>query len=363
MFEILESDQYAEFETFNLHHKNGSFLQSIHWSSVKQNWGQAVVVSRDLSGAIRGGMNIITQELKGYGKNYLYATRGPVMDYEDEETFQDLVAGVCELSKRLNGFHFRMDPPVLSDNQAFIEMAKHYGFEYDPTTVDGDTIQRRCSYQLDLTKFHGDVDALFESFHPKWRYNIRLAARKGVECRICGEEALDEWYALYKTTGLRDNFVNRPISYIRHFLEAYGEHARLYMCYYDGKPISGAICTNYAGKTSYVYGASSNEERNRMPNHLMQWNMMLWAMETGCDVYDFREIPMNLAPNGSQYGIYKFKQGFNGEVVTYASEFNLIFDRAVKEASDQERIRQAQEIQRMKAEEKAKALEKAKVNG
>ena len=66
---------------------------------------------------------------------------------------------------------------------------------------------------------------------------------------------------------------------------------------------------------------------------------------------------MNLDPNGSQYGIYNFKQGFNGEVVTYASEFNLIFDRAVKEASDQARIQQAQAIQKMKAEEQAKAKE------
>ena len=358
MFEILEKSQYGEYEEFNAHHPNGSFLQSIHWSEVKQNWGQAVIVSRKANGKISGGMNIITQELKGYGKNYLYATRGPVMDYRDEETFADLVKGVRELSKRLNGFHFRMDPPVLANNKNFIEMAKRYGFEYDPTTVDGDTIQRRCSYQLDLTQFHGDIDELYQSFHPKWRYNIRLAARKGVECRVCGLDALDEWYKLYKTTGLRDNFVTRPESYIRQFLLAFGDNARLYMCYYDGKPLSGAICTNYAGKTSYVYGASSNEERNRMPNHLMQWNMMLWAMETDCTVYDFREIPMNLDEKGSQYGIYNFKKGFNGEVVTYASEFNLIFDRAVKEASEQARIRQQQEIQKMKAEEQAKALKK-----
>jgi hypothetical protein len=41
----------------------------------------------------------------------------------------------------------------------------------------------------------------------------------------------------------------------------------------------------------YIFGASSNEKRNLMPNHLMQWTMMQWAKDNGCTSYDFRGVP------------------------------------------------------------------------
>ena len=349
MYELLQKEQHSEYEEFASQHANGSFMQSIGWAKVKNNWGHHVLVSRGRNGRIKGGVSILTQELRGYGKNYLYAPRGPVMDYDDEETFSDLMEGIRDVAKERDAFHFRMDPMVSSDDQGFIDMARRHGFLYNPITRDGDTVQRRCSYIIDLTKFRGDTGTLYNSFLPKWRYNIRLAQKKGVECRICGTEALGDFMKLYQETGLRDNFVARPESYICRIIDSFGEKARLYMCYVDERPISGAVCINYAGRTSYVYGASSGSERNRMPNHLMQWNMMLWAMESGCSVYDFREIPMNRDGTDPLDGIYRFKKGFNGEVITYAGEFDLIFDEEVKRASDLERERQREEILKMKS--------------
>ena len=96
---------------------------------------------------------------------------------------------------------------------------------------------------------------------------------------------------VYQVTGQRDGFNTRPMSYFERMLDALGEQVRLYLCYYEGQPISGAITTNYAGKTCYVYGASDNAFRNVMPNHLMQWEMIQWAVDTGCVVYDFRASP------------------------------------------------------------------------
>lgn len=93
------------------------------------------------------------------------------------------------------------------------------------------------------------------------------------------------------------------------------------MCYYNGEPLSGAVATQYAGKTCYVYGASTAQHRNVMPNYLMQWNMICWAVENGCSIYDFQGIPFYKNENHPNYGVYRFKQGFNGEVLTYAGEF------------------------------------------
>ena len=118
-------------------------------------------------------------------------------------------------------------------------------------------------------------DEIFSSFHSKWRYNIRLAVRKGVSCKYYGVEKLDDFCELMQATGKRDGFAIRSKEYFEKFLYAFEENARLYMCYSpDGEAISGALTVRYGNRVSYVYGASSDTQRNLMPNYLMQWNMI-----------------------------------------------------------------------------------------
>ena len=61
-----------------------------------------------------------------------------------------------------------------------------------------------------------------------------------------------------------------------------------------------------------------------MPNYLMQWTMMQWALRSGCAFYDFQGVPHYDNPSHPNYGVYRFKQGFGGNVVTFAGEFDKI---------------------------------------
>jgi hypothetical protein len=118
----------------------------------------------------------------------------------------------------------------------------------------------------------------------------------------------------------------RPKSYFTRFLTAMGDHARLYMGTCKGQTVCGAIAVNFSNKCCYVYGASDNVYRDAMPNYLMQWEMMRWALQTGCEVYDFQGISGNLSEeNNPLYGLYRFKRGFPGEVVELVGEFELVY--------------------------------------
>ena len=73
----------------------------------------------------------------------------------------------------------------------------------------------------------------------------------------------------------------------------------------------------------YLWGASSNEERNRMPNYAVQWEAMRWARELGCTEYDLFGIPdKDETTLESQFqhrrdgawGLYGFKRGFGGHI-------------------------------------------------
>ena len=61
-----------------------------------------------------------------------------------------------------------------------------------------------------------------------------------------------------------------------------------------------------------------------MPNYLMQWSMIRWAIESNCFLYDFLGIPVNADPASPMIGVYRFKKGFNGEILGYVGEFDYV---------------------------------------
>ncbi len=322
--EILRREQYPEYEEFVSGHPRGEFMQSTRWQEVKSNWKWEAVVSRDGEGRIVGACGVLIQKMPLFGTTFLYAPRGPVCDIHDQQVLADLKAGVDQLAKTYNAHLFKMDPDVAADDQEFLRLMDKMGFArfYGP---DGfETIQARFNYRLYL---QGRTEAeLMAGFTQKTRYNIRVARKHGVEVRPVGPERLDDFMKIYQVTGARDGFNTRPKEYFQRMLSALGPHCRLYMGFYEGQAICGAIATNYAGKTCYVYGASDNAHRNVMPNYLMQMEMIRWAVETGCAVYDFQGISGDMEnENGHMYGLYRFKRGFGGQVDELAGEFNYLY--------------------------------------
>ena len=97
------------------------------------------------------------------------------------------------------------------------------------------------------------------------------------------------------------------------------------MAYYKDKPISGIIDIIYGNKIWYLYGASSNENRNLMPNYLLQWEMIKKAIETKKEIYDFRGVSGVLDKSHPQYGLYRFKKGFGAEFTEFIGEVYFNF--------------------------------------
>lgn len=322
--EILPQNKYSEYEEFVKSHPKGTITQSARWAKVKKNWKHDIVVSRSSNGEIKGGMLILTKSIPILGYSLLYSPRGPVCNYDDHHTLADLMQGVKQIRKKRHGYLFKTDPYILSEDQNHITQFTEMGFNFTPNLKDFETVQSRHNYMLlDIDKM--SKEELLKSFHSKWRYNIRLAARKGVVCKVCGKEALADFYLLYRETAQRDNFAPRALIYFANMMDALGDYCRLYMCYYNNMPVSGAICTQFAGKTCYIYGASTAQHRNVMPNYLMQWEMIQWALDNHCSVYDFQGIPVDLSGNSSTHGVYRFKHGFRGKEMLFAGEFDMVY--------------------------------------
>lgn len=323
---------YEEYEDFIKSHKQSSFTQSINWQKVKNNWGFEGVVSRNEEGKIVGACSVLIQKIDKTKTSFLYAPRGPVCDLHDKAVLMDLKAGLDCLAEKYNAHSVKLDPDISIEDKEFIELMKSIGFSHKTGGKNFGTIQARFNYRLYVNG--RTEEEIFMDLTQKTRYNVRVAKRKGVEVRVVGEEYLDDFVRLMKTTGQRDGFNVRPKEYFKRMLDSLGEHARMYMSFYEDKPVSAAITTNYGGKTCYVYGASDNVYRNVMPNYLIQWEMIRWALETGCWVYDFQGVSGDLSEDNPLYGLYRFKKGFNGTLDELAGEFDYIYNKQAQDIID-----------------------------
>jgi len=62
-----------------------------------------------------------------------------------------------------------------------------------------------------------------------------------------------------------------------------------------------------------------------MATYLIQWEMIRWAVETDCTVYDFQGVSGNMSEYDPLYGLYRFKRGFGGTLDELAGEFDYIY--------------------------------------
>ena len=52
-----------------------------------------------------------------------------------------------------------------------------------------------------------------------------------------------------------------------------------------------------------------------MPNYLLQWEAIRWAKAEGCTIYDFWGAPDEFVESDPLWGVWRFKDGFQGDVV------------------------------------------------
>ena len=327
MVEFVTKETLEEYEAFVAAHPKGHFLQSHAWSKQKPEWTWEGIIVRAEDGAIRGAMSVLIRRAPSLPYSIMYAARAPVCDIHDKATLAELLDGAKKLASKYRAYVFKLDPDVVLTDTEFADIMTSLGFRHRDTGKNFSGIQPRFVFRLGVEG--RDTEELMASFHSKTRYNIRVAERKGVEVKLCGLEAVGDFSDMMLETGVRDGFVVRNREYFENMLKNLGENCRLYMAYSGDIPIAGTLAIHYGDKVWYLYGASSNKYRNFMPNYLLQWHMIQWAVELGCRIYDFRGVSGDLSEDNPLYGLYRFKKGFNGDLVEFCGEYDYIFNKPV----------------------------------
>ena len=177
------------------------------------------------------------------------------------------------------------------------------------------------------------IEEILSRMKPKTRYNIRLAEKKGVTVRSWID--IESFHGMMLVTGRRDGFGIHSLEYYKRAYELLHPKGmgEIFVAEYAGKPLAALFVACYGNRAYYLYGASTDEERNRMPTYLLQWEAIKWAKAHGCEEYDLWGVPdedeATLEANfetrhDGLWGVYRFKRGFGGELRRAAQAMDRI---------------------------------------
>ena len=306
-------------------------LQSWAWGEMKAQtgWRAKRLVWHDatpLAAAPVGAASLLIRRLdRRLPVAVAYVPKGPILDWSNASLVDEVLGQIEAEARRAGALFIKIDPDVRADvdpGQAVMTALRRRGWH-----LSADQIQYRNTVISDLTP---DEDALLAAMKPKWRYNIRLAERRGVVVRDGTAADLPAFYAMYAETGQRDGFLVRPFDYYhaiwaRFLADGLGH---VLLAEVEGAPVAGLFLFRYGPTAWYFYGASTAQSRDLMPNHALQWAAMRWAKAAGCTRYDWWGAPNVLDESDPMWGVFRFKQGFGGEFTPWIGAWDYPVSRA-----------------------------------
>jgi peptidoglycan pentaglycine glycine transferase (the first glycine) len=334
----------AAWDAFVERRADGHALQTSAWAALKSRFGwDASRVAVLSAGQVMAGASVLFRRLPFGLGTLAYIPKGPLVDWDNALLVSALFDGLNKLCRARRAFALKLEPDLENDERrttndegnVLLPDILPSSFVLRPSSP----VQPRRTILLDLTTTE---DELLAAMHQKTRYNIRLAARKCVIVREGTENDLPAFYALTQVTGARDNFGVHSADYYRAAFELFAPRgwarllvAEVHEADIDPKPIAAIMVFAFGNKAWYMYGASADEHRERMPNHALQWEAIRWAKSKGCATYDLWGVPdedgatleaQYLERSDRLWGVYRFKRGFGGRLVQYIGAFDRVYN-------------------------------------
>ncbi|NUP98453.1 MAG: peptidoglycan bridge formation glycyltransferase FemA/FemB family protein [Armatimonadetes bacterium] len=325
--ELAPADQ-ATYDAFVGQHELNDFAQAWAWGEVK---GRGEWTPRR-AGLFRGDELVAAAQVLfrrlPLGRSLAYASRGPIVDLTTSAGASERAAlfdGLEQLCRRERAICLKLDPCLPVGNELFLALCGARPTPGQEGRFGG--TQPRFVMRLDLRP---GLEAVMAGFKADYRTRIRKSERRGVTVRQA--ESASDWQAFYNLlleTAERQQFTVRAKSYFDAIAaELTGAcRASVLLAEREGRCVGAILCIRYGHTAWYLYGGMNDEGREHYSGYLLQWRAMEWAVEAGCETYDFRGVAPPEAVDSPLYGLNRFKSGFGPELVEWVGEYDVVLDR------------------------------------
>lgn len=327
---MMRCEQREVWDRYVAAHPHGHLLQSWGWGELKASSGWRplrLALWDERQQSLVGAAQVLRRSgaRVPFQAGYLaYIPKGPLLDWRQVEQCAAFVEQLSAYLRQHGALALLIEPA--QELEVTSESAAGAQDCFAPLQLyPAPAVQPLRTIRLDLQP---GEETLRANMKEKWRYNLRLAERKGVIVRPAqSEHDVRAWYELLQTTSQRDDFGIHTLDYYLRAWNLFAPHeqARLLLAEHEGTLLAGIFVGLFAREGIYLYGASSNERRNLMPNYLLQWQAILWAKQQGATSYDFWGIPATDDAQEAMAGVYRFKSGWGGRVVNYVGCFEHAF--------------------------------------
>jgi len=300
----------SDWNNFLSQHPNAHLLQTGEWGELKSafEWKPIRIVSGD------SGVQILFRKLP-LGFTIAYIPKA--------NPDQSLLPEIDSICKQNHAIFLKLEPD--SWDSEFI--VQHSSFIISPHNIQP---PRTIIINIRFTE-----EEILAKMKQKTRYNIRLAEKKGVTVRAWDD--IEAFHKMMLVTGGRDGFGIHSLEYYKRAYELLHPKGlgEILVAGYEGKLLAALFVARNGHRAYYLYGASTDEERNRMPTYLLQWEAMKWAKVHGCEEYDLWGVPdedeATLEANfetrhDGLWGVYRFKRGFGGELKRAAQAMGRVYN-------------------------------------
>lgn len=288
-------------------------LQSNAWGEFRQKTGIKVAKADNL---------LITIHPVPYTSFTIgYLPKGPDIDKE-------MLNKLTDVGKKYNCIFIQIEPNVEKNT-------KEYKFKHLYKAAH--PLFTKFTFILDLTK---SEEELLKNMHPKTRYNIKLAEKKGVIVKEDNSnKEFNEYLRLTQETTNRQKFFAHNKKYHELMWETLGPKeskntkdlkAHLLKASYQGKTLATWILFVLGDTLYYPYGASSSENREVMASNLMMWEAIRFGKKQGLKKFDmWGALGEKPNPKDSWYGFHRFKEGYGAKHTEFIGSFDYVINENI----------------------------------
>ncbi|UCH92175.1 MAG: peptidoglycan bridge formation glycyltransferase FemA/FemB family protein [Candidatus Aminicenantes bacterium] len=306
-YRLVSEIERRQWSDFVLHHPQGNIFQTPEMYEVYKNTKNYTpifigVVNPDnhLVGTLLA--NIIKEYSSIWGNltSRSIIRGGPIVKDNNEDVFQLLLTGYNNFVKNKVIYTQVRNLSNCSNTRNLFE-------------IEGYTYEEHLDILIDLTK---SEDNLEMQMHKERRHNIRRAINKGTTIEELKKlDKIKYTYELIKETHKR---VKHPLADESLFHAAYNvlhpkKMIRYFFAVNNNKIIGVRIVLCYKEVVYDWYAGSTYEDRNKYPNDLLPWKVVLWSKRNGYKVFDFG----GAGKPGIPYGVRNYKLKFGGHLVNF----------------------------------------------
>jgi hypothetical protein len=281
-----------------------------------------------VGGTCVAAVSLARRTLPGLQYSLLYASRGPLLDWEDERAWRGLLPAIQQLADRHRAIFLRVSPGVPHDDVRARDALARHGFR----PLEDEWTTWNAARVVVTLSLEGDEEALHRRLRKGIRRDLAAALRRGAQVREARDRAdLLAFHRLTVAMGREKGYPVRPLARLEALWQAYvarGEGVLL-LAEHEGALIGGMLGLRL-GRRAYLQRAAILRSHGGQRVHqgpLLYWEFIRWAKAAGCDLIDWGGSGTHFPPSETDegYGVYVFKTGFGSRPQHWLPYHDLVF--------------------------------------